>query len=1383
MSPPVVNAKAQWSGDTLPAPQEPPSTRKTAGRRAGKQPPAKQPPAKQTVKGQNQPKNASPSSLSSGMVGCAGSSTPATITLPDVPLNSPAAVFLSGTNAQDQNGVCSAQPPQPAGQAIPASAAPNTAAAPSLSVTEFRALIANWHSVDDAVKVPNGLTGPDQQQEAAYVVKQALLRFDALDDVRKLAEAVKNNSALRPILVEQILHRAAELEAKSTSEDRDRPDGPHHQACAYVLAALKIMDGEALGTLVSQKFSAKEGELLAKTLDVKHPSGANGILSPVRHQLLSALNSVPRTATTSAVVKTLYLLLLPEDTIIYCRPLAESLAEALAREEQPQSVAAAAAEKNRYRDFLLRPEGAALMLTGTEEKRQRVFGVLQKYNFTVDSFAQHSGPWVTQSTFAHDLAEGMIPADAPNRAALVYRIGDILSTEQGQEIRFGWYGVDKKINLEARTEAMQAIIDNKITAEILQQTKDPWQNPVLVKAIAAKRIAGIEAKFPVDVPHKFRTREELTAFVAITAGLPLHHPRVKLIVNQLIRQGGSEPVVSFQPTFFSSIITGVVQFPLYRTDVLYSFGQGQPGHNPMLHKFGQDEGGRNLMLQNQISVDDMGQFYRAEARTSAYKMWQGTNVLPSGVVVSLKGGRISRDQNGAPALEVTDTPEKGRGGEKIATAALMVGGIFAGGWTLLGEGGSLFVSGMGGVSSLWGAGSAVAERQDRASHGQSNAWSDPAGRAVNLSLAASIASLGMIGVGPALQETIYAGELTHEMALLSSVVNTAGAVTDGAAVANGVVELIKNYKDMKADDVGLALSQMGWQAIMSGVGIVQAGGLGRVFNPMAGARALIAEHMAPPTVHYGSIEVEGNAVEIRQVKGGDFVVFVGPQAVNDKVRIDHHIDLANKIAKTVTFPEMVGKWLGRGGMTEAESIAIDIEKLTTWIIKQNARLENSTNLTHDERTAIVNDIAECIKRTTELANRSMELAENPRLDRGAQAILLPDSTGQAHGGPTPEQFMSWLGSEHSEVLGEAKAALRQHGIDIDQMGHGGGDPYRGSVGSNPDSTVDNIVAWIVGSKKGWFGNDKYREIYSKYMDMVDARVSELNRLRSSPAGHSHNRSIPRPSDVTNPVMVGSRTPEFDFGDWLFRRYPAVFKEATKAAGYDVDKIMRWLVQSKKYRLGVDPTYNEIFGKYFALNNTRLQEMHAIESAPPVDTTPWVIDPLTHLPVQHQPGTPAPPPVEPILYRPGEQAEPVVVNVHPSPDDDVPPTVMQGAHPSLLDDPRNLVFASRENTGTLVNHLFAAVRDESRPNVERFIDKLRTRIGAAADSSQPLTVQDFLNMVYRFANQDLGPTVARNIWDAMAYLGDYDPSVISSGQLRPDSRLDHAQLLTLIDSQP
>jgi Domain of unknown function (DUF4781) len=450
---------------------------------------------------------------------------------------------------------------------------------------------------------------------------------------------------------------------------------------------------------------------------------------------------------------------------------------------------------------------------------------------------------------------------------------------------------------------------------------------------------------------------------------------VKLIVKQLFEQGGSEPVVSFRPVFFSSRTTGVVQFPLYRTDVVYSFGANRSG--------------QNQSLRDQIFVDDVGRYYKAEPHKNAFEIWEATNKLPSGVVVSPSKGRISRDKTGALGLEVGDTPEKGRGGEKAVTAAMMVGGIFAGGLTLVGAGGGI-VSWIGVTSSLHGAGTAWAELDDRRTHGPSNAWSDPEGRALKLNLAASMAGLGMFASGPVLKNTVYYGRLTHEAAVAHSLVNAIGAGTDAAAFANGVVHLTKHYKEMSPDDIGLALLQLCWQGLMSGVGIRQAGGLGATFNPMVGARMLIAQHLPPPRIHYGSNEVAGNAVEIRLVNGHRYEIFAGPQA--DQARIQHHVDVVRQIEGDIRFTEMLARWLGARSDTEGRSIAADIRKLNSWIAQQTLKLESSV-LDPGERTATLNDIAVCKRRRDELIGRWQELRNNPGVDRGGQPILLPNSTG------------------------------------------------------------------------------------------------------------------------------------------------------------------------------------------------------------------------------------------------------------------------------------------------------------------------------------------------------------------------------------------------------
>ena len=1159
--------------------------------------------------------------------GVAGLSCPPVRTLPDV---QPAATFFFA-NAQNQDGVCSAPPPRSDAQTLPA--VQNTNAAPSLSAASPAALIANCHDVDDVVKVLKGLTGRDQQHYAVDVVNLALRRFGDVDHINNLVEAVQNNPALRPIVVEQLVHRAAELESKSTPENRDTLDGPHHQACAYVLAALKAMHGEELGALIAQKLSPKEGEWLAKTLDVQNPSGVNGLLSKARHQLLSALNSVPRTDTTSAFVQTLYLLMLPEDTIIYCPPLAASLATALGREfyPQPQLARTAAAEKERLQAFLHRPEGAALMLTGTQERRQRVLGTLQKNPaFNVKTFEHHDGPWVIEPTFARALAGGIVPANAPNREALAQHIGEILATEQGQEIRFGWYGFDKKIDLEIRVEAMQAILDNGITAKDLQQTTNPWENSALVKAIAAKRmaLAGINA----DVPIKFRSREELIKFVAFTSGMKPDHPKVTLIVDQLVAQGGSEPVVSFRPVFFSSRTTGVVQFPLYRTDVLYSFGQNRSG--------------QNQLLPDQTFVDDVGRAYKTEPHKSAFEIWKGTNWLPSGVVVFPKGGRISRDETGALALEVRDTPEKGRGAEKAVTAAMMVGGIYAGGLTLVGEG-SWIVSVIGGASSLHGGDSALAELDDRATHGESNAWSNPEGRAAKLSLAASVAGLGLFGVGPALKDTIYADGLTHEMALAVSVVNTVGAVTDAAASVNGAVYLINNYKQMSGDDIGLALLQLGWQGLMSGVGIVQAGGLGHVLNPMVSARALIAQHLAPPRIHYGSNEVAGNAVEIRLVDG-HYEIFAGPHA--DSERIAHHVNVVRQIEGDITFTEMLGRWFGVRSNKEITTTAADIRKLDSWIAQQRLKLE-SAHLTPGERDAILNDIAVCTRRRDELIDRLVKLRDKPDDDRGGQPILLPDLTGG------PSNRVRYIRTPAHDLVDALPSIDRR---EFDRAIR--------ETGASSINEPERIIDWFVKNQK--FAG---RSLLDRALGLPDYEQAWQQFLKARVAGDR--------SDPTLPVRTFS--PETRLVMTLGDVNLEAFKRAAKEIGSysDAARIIDWFVKNEG--LGTKSKYEPVWQKYLSsLTKERQGQQQPKAAAAPV---PW-----------QQPA----PDVAPIPYEPGA----------PAPGEPDEKTVMQTGHPIFQDLRGQIVVSvSGPQTNSLVNHLFASLGDINSGEARAFIASLKSRI--------------------------------------------------------------------------
>jgi hypothetical protein len=292
---------------------------------------------------------------------------------------------------------------------------------------------------------------PLSQDNQIYLISRAFPASSALATSEELVKALQDKPDIRNVFTKWLLARAVERESKSTPQNRETPGSPHHQAGLFALAALKVMQGhdEELGALITQK--PKDGEFLASALGAQNPLYfESSLLVDARHQLVSALNSVPRTETIGAIVQTLYLQIRPED-IKNCPALAASLAKALAREfyPQPEFGRTVAAEKDRLQAFLQNSDGRELMLGGSDERKQRVLSALQKYPaaFTVQTFEHYQGPWVLEPKLANALAEGLFPADAPNRKALVAQVGEILATPQGQQLRFeGMYGFDPKVD-------------------------------------------------------------------------------------------------------------------------------------------------------------------------------------------------------------------------------------------------------------------------------------------------------------------------------------------------------------------------------------------------------------------------------------------------------------------------------------------------------------------------------------------------------------------------------------------------------------------------------------------------------------------------------------------------------------------------------------------------------------------------------------------------------------------------------------------------------------------------------------------------------------------------------------------------------------------------
>lgn len=268
---------------------------------------------------------------------------------------------------------------------------------------------------------------PISEANQIYLISRAFPASSALATSEELVKALQDKPDIRNVFTKWLLSRAVERESKNTPQNRETAGSPHNQAGLFALAALKVMQGhdEELGALITQK--PKDGEFLASALGAQNPLYIkSSLLVDARHQLLSALNSVPRTETTGAIVPTLYLQIRPED-IKNCPALAASLAKALAREfyPQPHLGRTAGAEKDRLQAFLQTPDGAELMLGGSDERKQRVLGALQKYPaaFTVQTFEHHQGPWVLEPKLANALAEGLFAADAPNRKALVAQVG------------------------------------------------------------------------------------------------------------------------------------------------------------------------------------------------------------------------------------------------------------------------------------------------------------------------------------------------------------------------------------------------------------------------------------------------------------------------------------------------------------------------------------------------------------------------------------------------------------------------------------------------------------------------------------------------------------------------------------------------------------------------------------------------------------------------------------------------------------------------------------------------------------------------------------------------------------------------------------------------
>jgi len=544
-----------------------------------------------------------------------------------------------------------------------------------------------------------------------------------------------------------------------------------------------------------------------------------------------------------------------------------------------------------------------------------------------------------------------------------------------------------------------------------------------------------------------------------------------------------------------------------------------------------------------------------------------------------------------------------------------------------------------------------------------------------------------------------------------------GAVIDAAAFANGANELIKNYKHMEADDIGLALLQLGWQGLMSGVGIRQAGGLGATFNPMAGARMLIAQHLPPPRIHYGSNEVAGNAVEIRLVDGHHYEIFAGPHA--DKARIDHHIDVVRQINGATTFTQMLARWLGARSGTERGSIVADISKLDSWIAQQRLKLASEV-LRPDQRDAIVRDIAACAQRRDELTQTLVELRNRPDFDRGGQPILLPDSTRE----PAPVFFRRTRAYSFVEELSI---------IDPHEFNRA-----RRETGANEINDPERLIDWFVKNQK--FAR---RSMLDRALGLPDYDKAWQQFLNARAATESS-----RPGQVIF-------SPETRLALELPGINPKAYTRAKREVGEDnAGAIVNWFIKNEG--LGTKKEYEQMWQMYLSSLAKERQEQ---QPKPQPVVAPF-LQQLAVAPIPPKPGASAPPAVAPIAHEPDASRQGEV---------DPAQTVVGAKRQTEV---RGHVVVRRDDTDNLIKHLFISIGDRRSPQAEAFIGKLTTRLQALQTENKPLTVENFLELVGRYANQEFGLVKGAEIARTMAGLSTNNPNnAVSSGQrLRDDNQL-------------
>jgi hypothetical protein len=431
------------------------------------------------------------------------------------------------------------------------------------------------------------------------------------------------------------------------------------------------------------------------------------------------------------------------------------------------------------------------------------------------------------------------------------------------------------------------------------------------------------------------------------------------VASKIREIGGDNPQVTALPITYSSPETGPVRLTLFRV------------HTAQGDKF----------------VDNKGAVY------NSFDHWRTANQLPAGLMFYPEGGHIATNPDGTLKLASAYTPKTpDTAGEKVVDVldkAALVGGIVAGGALIIGTGGTagLVFAAIGAGAGTWGAIREGSQLYERSQLGLSiNPVTDGEARTLWLGLAANATGVGAFASEAALIRFVQAeSAIARPAALAVGTARVSATVTNAAAFTNAGVDLIGNWESMTPDQRAMAVLQMGFWGVTTGVGARQARSFGELINPAAAARTMMDTYQ--PAVLRDS-QLEGNRVEIRfDPATGAPVVYAGDRASAGDIQL--HVNAVRAMARDQGLTGLIQQLVGEpkpgtlGYSLKYENIKLG-QKL------ESLRIElGKPNLTAQQRTQIEGDIATIEAYQGQLAETAGRIAANP-----AEANIAAPSDGQ-----------------------------------------------------------------------------------------------------------------------------------------------------------------------------------------------------------------------------------------------------------------------------------------------------------------------------------------------------------------------------------------------------